>query len=99
MAEKFGIYAIDLKLKVTNDVKPAGKVINIPCQMGFKQQDGTWVNEWITVTVFQGEFYDTAQIVQKGNSITVNGRMTMKSWNDKKSWSILCDGLVINEPF
>jgi single-stranded DNA-binding protein len=95
MSDDFGIFAKDLRLKVTNNVKQAGKVIIIPCQMGFKQQDGSWVNKWVDVTVFQGAFYDTAQIVQKGDTITVNGRMVLKSWNDKKSWNILCDGLIV----
>lgn len=95
MDEKFGIYAANQRLKVTNDVKPAGKVLIIPCSMGFKQKDGTWVNEWIDVVVFEGEAHDTAQSVKKGDQITVNGRLTMKSWNDKKSWQILCEDLKV----
>lgn len=97
MDEKFGIYAINQRLKVTNDVKSAGKVLIIPCQIGFKQQDKTWLNEWIDVVVFDGEHSDTAQSVKKGDQITVNGRMTLKSWNDKKSWQILCEDLTVND--
>jgi single-stranded DNA-binding protein len=96
MDDKFGIYAVNQRLKVTNDVKAAGKVLIIPCSMGFKQQDGKWVNEWIDAVVFEGEHYETAQSVQKGNQITVNGRLTLKSWNDKKSWQILCEDLNVH---
>ena len=95
MGDDFGIFAKDLRLKVTNNVKQAGKVIIIPCQMGFKQQDGSWVNEWVDLVVFQGGNYTPAMSVIKGDSITVNGRMVLKSWNDKKSWNILCDGLIV----
>lgn len=95
MSDDFGIFVKDLRLKVTNNVKQAGKVIIIPCQMGFKQQDGSWVNEWVDVTVFQGGNYTPAMSVIKGETITVNGRMVMKSWNDKKSWNILCDDLLV----
>jgi single-stranded DNA-binding protein len=95
MSEDFGIFAKDLRLKVTNNVRQAGKVIIIPCQMGFKQQDGSWVNEWVDLVVFQGGNYTPAMSVIKGETITVNGRMVMKSWNDKKSWNILCDDLLV----
>ena len=97
MDEKFGIYAVNQRLKVTNEVKSAGKVLIIPCSMGFKQKDKTWVNEWVDVVVFEGEVHDTAQGVKKGDQITVNGRLTMKSWNDKKSWQILCEGLTVGD--
>lgn len=93
--EQFGIFAKDKRLKVTNAVKGAGQVLIIPCSMGFKQKDGTWVNEWVDCIVFAGGLYDTAQSIQKGDQITVSGRLTMKQWQDKKSWQILCDELKL----
>jgi single-stranded DNA-binding protein len=93
MAEKFGIYAVNLKLKVTNNPKVLAKVVIIPCSMGFQQQDKTWVNEWIDVVVFAGELYGQAQKITKGDQITVGGRLSMKEYNGKKSWQILADSL------
>jgi single-stranded DNA-binding protein len=95
MSEKFGIFAQDLKIRVTNNIKQAGKVTIIPCSMGFQQQDKTYANEWVDVKVFAGQFQDLAIAVQKGDQIKVNGRMTMSQYNDKKSWQILCDEFEI----
>lgn len=97
--EKSGIFAVNQKLKVTNGIKDAGKVLIIPCSIGFMQADKKWVNEWIDVVVFNGQNYETAQTVKKSDNIIVNGRMTMKSWNDKKSLQILCDTLEVVAPF
>jgi single-stranded DNA-binding protein len=96
MSEQFGLFAKDQRLKVTNEVKSAGQVLIIPCSMGFKQKDGTWVNEWVDCVVFAGGLYDIAQSIQKGEQITVGGRLTMKQWKDKKSWQILCDDLSVS---
>ena len=93
MDEKFGLYAINQKLKVTNEVKAMAKIVIIPCSIGFKQQDKTWANEWIDVAVFAGDCFEKAQTIKKSDQITVSGRMTMKSYNGKKSWQILCDNL------
>jgi single-stranded DNA-binding protein len=93
----FGIFAQDLRLKVTNDVKSAGKILIVPCSMGFKQKDNSWVNEWVDVVVFEGEYYKPAIALNKGDRITVNGRMIMKQYNDKKSWQVLCDRFETTE--
>jgi single-stranded DNA-binding protein len=93
MSDDFGIFARDLRLKVTNNIKQAGKVIIIPCQMGFKQQDGSWVNEWVDLVVFQGSNYDLALSVDKGATINASGRFVLKEYQGKKSWQILCDHL------
>ena len=53
------------------------------------------VNEWVDATIFPGDYYTPAMTVIKGDTITVSGRMVMKSWNDKKSWNILCDVLIV----
>jgi len=94
--KKFGIFAIELRLKVTNEVKTAGKVLIIPCSMGFKQQDATWVNEWVDVTIFSGDVYEKAQQISKGDQITVTGRMNLRAYKGKTSWSILCDNLSVD---
>jgi len=94
----FGIFAQDLKLKVTNEVKKAGRIFIIPCSMGFAPKKGStdpWVNEWVDVVVFEGSNYELAETVEKGDKITVSGRMTMKEYNGKKSWQILCDKLEV----
>jgi single-stranded DNA-binding protein len=98
--EKFGIFAVNQKLKVTNDIKDAGKVLIIPCSMGFRQQDKTWVNEWVDVVVFNGMNHEIAKGIRKGDHITVSGRLMMKEYNSKKSWQILADELSGEEaPF
>lgn len=93
----FGIFAQDLRLKVTNEVKQAGRILIIPCQMGFKQKDGSWVNDWLDVVVFEGDNYEKAKSIGKGDKITVSGRMTMKEYNQKKSWQVLCSELEVAE--
>jgi single-stranded DNA-binding protein len=91
----FGVFARDLRLRVTNNIKQAGKIIIIPCSMGFKQQDGTWINEFIDVIVFGGAFYQYALFAEKGDQITVNGRMVIKQYKEKKSWQINSEDIAI----
>ena len=88
----FGIFAQDLKVKVTNEPKSAGKLVIIPCAMGFKNQD-KWINEWVDVVVFpqQVELQEIARMAARGMRITVNGRMNLNSYNDKKTWQIYAD--------
>ena len=51
--EEFGLFAKQLKVKVTNEIKKFDRAWRIPCSMGFRQQDKTYVNEWIDLVVFQ----------------------------------------------
>jgi len=84
----FGIFAQNQILKVTNEVKTAGSILIIPCQIGFKQKDGTWVNDWVDVIVFE-DLKPQAEGIHKGDKITVSGRVQMKEYKDKKSLQIL----------
>lgn len=92
--EEFGIFAKQLKVKVTNAIKKFDKVWRIPCSMGFRQQDKTYVNEWVDLVVFS-DLFDTCEGIEKGDQLTVFGRLTLSEYTDKKgekkkSWQILC---------
>ena len=92
--DEFGIFAKQLKVKVSNAVKKFDKVWRIPCSMGFKQSDKTYVNEWIDLVVFQ-DLIPECEGIEKGDQLTVFGRLTLTEWSDKKgdkkkSWQILC---------
>lgn len=100
--EEFGIYAKQLKVKVTNAIKKFDKVWRIPCSMGFRQQDKTYVNEWIDLVVFSDLFQD-CEGIEKGDYLTVFGRLTLSEYTDKqgdkkKSWSILCSEIRTDKP-
>jgi hypothetical protein len=87
---EFGIFAKDLMCKVTIEPTRKDKVINIPCGIGFKQKDGTWVNEFVEVVLFAPNFHmDTG--IKKGDKIKVSGRMNLSEYKDKKKWSIFAD--------
>jgi single-stranded DNA-binding protein len=100
--EEFGIFAKQLKVKVSNAVKKFDKVWRIPCSMGFKQQDKTYVNEWVDLVVFSDLFQD-CEGIEKGDYLTVFGRLTLTEWSDKKgdkkkSWQILCSEIRTDKP-
>jgi hypothetical protein len=87
---EFGIFAKDLLCKVTIEPTHRETVTSIPCSIGFKQKDGTWVNEFVDVLLFQKNFsLDTG--IQKGDRIKVSGRMNLSEYKDKKKWSIFAD--------
>jgi single-stranded DNA-binding protein len=79
--ERSGVYAENLRLKVTKEPKHWDKVSRIPCQAGFKQQDA-WVNRWVDVVWFAKN--GPAPQVAKGDVIYVTGRWveTERTGND-----------------
>jgi len=92
--EEFGIFAKQLKVKVSNAVKKFDKVWKIPCSVGFRQQDKSYVNEWVDLIVFDNLFQD-CELIEKGDMLTVFGRLNLQEYTDKqgqkkKSWQILC---------
>lgn len=92
--EEFGLFAKQLKVKVTNEIKKFDRAWRIPCSMGFRQQDKTYVNEWIDLVVFQ-DLIPQCEGIEKGDYLTVFGRLTLTEYTDKKgekkkSWQILC---------
>ena len=97
MSERFGIFAENLNVKVTNDPKVSEKVTRIPCSMGFKDKKADkWVNEWVDVVVFDKSL---SEGIVKGDRLKVSGRLTLSEWTDKqgntkKSWSILVEELA-----
>jgi hypothetical protein len=100
--DEFGIFAKQLKVKVTNAIKKFDKVWRIPCSMGFRQQDKTYVNEWIDLVVFS-DLFDTCEGIEKGDYLTVFGRLNLSEYADKKgdkkkSWSILCNEIRTDKP-
>ena len=100
--EEFGIFAKQLKVKVTNAIKKFDKVWRIPCSMGFRQQNKTYVNEWVDLVVFS-DLFDTCEGIEKGDQLTVFGRLTLSEYTDKqgdkkKSWSILCSEIRTDKP-
>ncbi len=65
-----------------------------PAQWGLRQQDKTYVNEWIDLVVFQ-DLIPQCEGIEKGDYLTVFGRLTLTEYTDKKgekkkSWQILC---------
>jgi hypothetical protein len=102
--EKFGLFAINLNCKVTNDVKKFEKMAKIPCSIGFKNKDNTWVNEWVDLIIFDTGM-DISDIA-KGDKLKVSGRMSLGEWTNKagekkKSWSLFVDELSVegSQPF
>ena len=100
--DEFGFMAKQVKVKVTNAVKKFDKVWRIPCSMGFKQQDKTYVNEWVDLVVFS-DLFETCEGIEKGDQLTVFGRLTLSEYTDKqgekkKSWSILCSEIRTDKP-
>lgn len=68
----FGIYAQELRIKVTREPKNVGRWIKVGGQIGFKQQDGSYVNRWVEVW-FPAS---TAPTISKGDVLKVSGRYT-----------------------
>ncbi len=81
--EEFGLFAKQLKVKVTNEIKKFDRAWRIPCSMGFRQQDKTYVNEWIDLVVFQ-DLIPQCEGIEKGDYLTVFGRLTLTEYTDKK---------------
>jgi hypothetical protein len=94
--KRYGIFAEDLKVKVTNEIKE-GKLIKIPCQMWFKIKDKEYCYEWIDVCLSQANF-PLANGIKKGDKITVSGQMTMSEYNGKKQWTLWATELKSDKP-
>lgn len=90
---KFGIFAQNLRVKVTQPPQNLDRVSFVNCQMGFKNsQTGVWSNEWVKLKVFAPHL-QTAQQIQKDMRLEVSGRMVLESreyqGQEKKEWVIL----------
>lgn len=88
----FGIRMVDMRLKVTQDPTVRDNFASIPCQMGFKQQDGNWANIWCKVKAFGGHI-NVCHGIQKGDRITVSGSMKYETreYNGKvyEDWVVM----------
>ena len=82
---EFGILAKSNHFKVTNVVKRFDNLVIIPCSMSFKDNKGNWVNEWCDVKV-SGPDMRLANGIEKGDKISVSGKMSLTEYNGKKSW-------------
>jgi len=94
--KKFGIFAVNLNCKSTGEVKKYDKMRKISSAIGFKQKDGTWVNEWLDLVIFDTDI--DLEGVGKGDRLKVNGRMSLSEYTNKagekkKSWSCFCDSI------
>ena len=94
--EKFGLFAINFNVKVTQEPKEFANMIKIPCSMGFKSKDGFWVNEWISVLVFDKSL---SEGIVKGDRIKVSGRVVLTEWvnktaEKKKEWTCFADEIL-----
>lgn len=88
-----GVFAQGLKVKVTNAPRKAGSLVILPCAMGFKNKEA-WTNEWVEVVVFaQSGLQEQAERISKGDRINVSGRMSLETYNEKKSWKIYADAI------
>ena len=88
----FGIFAQDVRAKVTQELKKFGKVIRIPVSIGFKSQD-KWANEFFDIVVFEA-MHDQVSDLSPKDQVTVSGRVQLTEWTDKagntkKRWEIL----------
>ena len=97
--EKFGIFAINLKCKMVGDkgVQTYDKMRKISTSIGFKQKDKTWVNEWLSLVIFDTDI-DTEGLV-KGDTLKVSGRISLSEWTNKagekkKDWSCFVEELT-----
>jgi len=91
--KKWGFFADNVKMKVTNDLKDYPKMVKIPCSTGFKQKDKTYVNVWVDVLVNKNH-EEMTQGIQKGSSIEVCGNLSISEYNGKKQWSVWADSIV-----
>ena len=90
-----GLFAQDFRVKITNTPRQAGKLVIIPAQMGFKNQD-KWANEWVEIVIFPqlSAYQEWGLRAEKGQSITVSGRMTMEEYQEKKRWKIYANNIA-----
>jgi len=98
--EKFGLFAINLYCKVTQDIKQFDKMRKIPSSIGFRQKDGTWVNEWLDLVIFDKDI--DLEGIAKGSKLKVTGRISLSEWTNKagekkKQWSCFCDEVKLAE--
>ena len=98
--EKFGLFAINLNCKVTQEVKIFDKMRKLSSSIGFKQKDGTWVNEWLDLVIFDKDI--DLEGIKKGDRLKVTGRFSLSEWTNKtgekkKQWSCFCDEVRLAE--
>ena len=76
--DRFGIYMEDQRCKVTNVTKDMNFGTIVPCSVGFKQKDGSWVNLWVDVMVTNKTSVSIP--LQKGDAFKCWGRMAHSEW-------------------
>ena len=68
----FGLYAHDLRVKVTREPATVGSWLKVGGQIGYKQKDGSYINRWVEVWFPAA----TAPTISKGDVLKVSGRYT-----------------------
>ena len=90
---EFGVIAKALRVRVVGDIKTFSTGVKVPCSMGFRQKDKTYVNEW--VSVFLGPDNSLAGNLKKGDVIEATGSMFMSEFKGVKSWGLKADDVRI----
>ena len=78
--KKWGFFAVNVKMKVTNDIKDFPTMCKIPCSVGFRQKDKTYVNEWVDVLLNHDQ-EEMTQGIKKGSMIEVCGHLNVSEYN------------------
>jgi hypothetical protein len=94
MDERFGIFAERLRVRVNREPLQLEKITIISGSVGFKQQDDTWVNRFVTVKVFSNG-PTVPDGLGKGSVLDVSGRFVLEKRESGgqvyENWVILAD--------
>lgn len=76
--------------------------VTIACDRDVKKEDGTRETDFIDVTAWRGDAEFLSKYFQKGNLVTVTGRLQIESYTDKegikrKASKIIADGIYFGE--
>ena len=83
----FGVIAKALRVRVVGESKAFPTCVKVPCSMGFRQRDKSFVNEW--VSVFLGpESSSLVNNLKKGDMIEASGNMYLSEYKGAKSWCL-----------
>ena len=97
MADRFGIFAEDLRVRIHGEPKDVGKMVVVNGSIGFKQYGSdAYANEWVKLKFFPSTA-DAGRSISKGDAVKVSGRMALeeREWEQKtyRDWVILVDSL------
>jgi len=88
-----GLMAVNLRVKVTNEPKVIDRgnlYAVVPGQIGFKQRDKSYINEWIDVLLSSAQ---AESLPSKGDIIYVDGQVTCEEYQGKKQWKVWAESV------